>query len=80
MPYFPLGSAFPPMPKVTDQPAVQAVAARLSVSASQVGLAWLLARADNVLLIPGTSAVAHLEENMAIADVRLSADDLAELG
>ncbi len=80
VPYFPLGSAFPGMPKVADQPAVQAVAARLNVSASQVGLAWLLARADNVLLIPGTSAVAHLEENLTIADIRLSADDLAELG
>jgi pyridoxine 4-dehydrogenase len=79
VPYFPLGSAFPHMPKVTDQPTVQKVAARLGVSASQVGLAWLLARADNVLLIPGTSSVAHLEDNMAIADVTLSADDLAEL-
>ena len=79
VPYFPLGSAFPNMPKVTDQPTVQKVATRLEVSASQVGLAWLLARADNVLLIPGTSSVAHLEDNMAIADVTLSADDLAEL-
>jgi pyridoxine 4-dehydrogenase len=79
VPYFPLGSAFPHLPKVTDRPAVQAVAARLGVSASQVGLAWLLARAENVLLIPGTSSVAHLQENLAVGAVSLSADDRAEL-
>jgi aryl-alcohol dehydrogenase-like predicted oxidoreductase len=44
-----------------------------------VGLAWLLAHRDNILLIPGTSSVAHLEENMAVADVALSAEDLAAL-
>jgi pyridoxine 4-dehydrogenase len=79
VPYFPLGSAFPNMPKVVDQPAVQAVAQRLGVAPSQVGLAWLLARADNVLLIPGTSSVAHLEDNVAIGDITLGSDDLAEL-
>jgi aryl-alcohol dehydrogenase-like predicted oxidoreductase len=79
VPYFPLGSAFPGMPKVTDNAAVQAVAARVDASPAQVGLAWLLAHRDNVLLIPGTSSVAHLEENLAVADVKLSADDLAEL-
>lgn len=79
VPYFPLGSAFPHMPKVTDRPAVRAVAARLGATPSQVGLAWLLARADNVLLIPGTSSVAHLEENMGVAGLELSAADRAEL-
>ncbi len=79
VPYFPLGSAFPHMPKVTEQPATRAVAKRLGVRAAQVGLAWLLARATNVLLIPGTSSVAHLEENMAIGDLHLAEDDLAEL-
>jgi aryl-alcohol dehydrogenase-like predicted oxidoreductase len=79
VPYFPLGSAFPHLPKVTDQPAVQAVAQRHGVPAARVGLAWLLARADNVLLIPGTSSVAHLEENMAVAELSLTPDDLAEL-
>ena len=78
-PYFPLGSAFEGMPKVVDVPSVRAVAERTGASPSQVGLAWLLARADNVLLIPGTSSVAHLEENLAVADLELSADDLAEL-
>ncbi len=79
MPYFPLGSAFPHLPKVTDDVAVRAVAARLGVTAAQVGLAWLLGRRANVLLIPGTSSVAHLEENLSVADVVLSVDDVAEL-
>ena len=79
VPYFPLGSAFPGMAKVTDNEAVKAIAARLGVSAAQVGLAWLLAHSENILLIPGTSSVDHLEQNLACADVELTADDLAEL-
>lgn len=79
VPYFPLGSAFPGMPKVTDDPAVRRVAERIGATPAQVGLAWLLARADNVLLIPGTSSLAHLEENLAVADVQLSDTDLQEL-
>ena len=67
------------MPKVVDQRAVQSVARRHGVAPSQVGLAWLLARADNVLLIPGTSTVAHLEDNLATGDITLDSDDLAEL-
>jgi pyridoxine 4-dehydrogenase len=79
VPYFPLGSAFPNMPKVTDNPAVKAVAARLGVAPAQVGLAWLLAHRDNVLPIPGTSSPTHLEDNMTVANVTLSDDDVAEL-
>lgn len=79
VPYFPLGSAFPNAPKVTGQPTVRAVARRRGVSPATVGLAWLLAQAPNVLLIPGTSSVAHLEENVSVADIELSAADLAEL-
>ncbi|MCP2237078.1 oxidoreductase [Prauserella halophila] len=79
VPYFPLGSAFPHLPKVTDNAAVRAVAERVGASPAQVGLAWLLAHRDNVLLIPGTSRMAHLEENMRIADVSLSERDLEEL-
>jgi pyridoxine 4-dehydrogenase len=79
VPYFPLGSAFPRMPKVTDNTAVRVVADRLGASPAQVGLAWLLAHRENVLLIPGTSRLAHLEENMSVADVHLSDDDIAEL-
>ena len=79
VPYFPLGSAFPGMPKVTDNAAVKAVAERLGASPAQIGLAWLLAHRDNVLLIPGTSSVAHLNDNMKVADITLSEDDVAEL-
>jgi pyridoxine 4-dehydrogenase len=79
VPFFPLGSAFPGMPKVTDSEAVQQVAERLGATAAQVGLAWLLAHRENILLIPGTSSRAHLEENMRVAELTLSEDDLAEL-
>ena len=51
----------------------------VGVTPAQVGLAWLLARSPNVLLIPGTSSVAHLEQNVAAADLRLSDDDVARL-
>jgi aryl-alcohol dehydrogenase-like predicted oxidoreductase len=79
VPYFPLGSAFPGMPKVTDNPAVQSVADRLGATPAQVGLAWLLAHRDNILLIPGTSSVAHLEQNLAAGELELSETDLKEL-
>jgi pyridoxine 4-dehydrogenase len=79
VPFFPLGSAFPNVPKVTDDETVRAVARRVGATPAQVGLAWLLAHRDNILLIPGTSRVAHLEENIRVADVELSGDDLTEL-
>jgi aryl-alcohol dehydrogenase-like predicted oxidoreductase len=79
VPYFPLGSAFPNMPKVTDNAAVRAIAERIGASPAQVGLAWLLAHRPNILLIPGTSSVAHLQDNMKVTDVQLSDDDIAEL-
>jgi aryl-alcohol dehydrogenase-like predicted oxidoreductase len=79
VPYFPLGSAFPGMPKVTENAAVRAVAERIGASAAQVGLGWLLAHRENILLIPGTSRLAHLEENLNVLDLHLSDDDLAEL-
>jgi aryl-alcohol dehydrogenase-like predicted oxidoreductase len=56
------------------------VAARHGLSRAQTALAWLLARSPVMLPIPGTSRVAHLEENIAAASVRLSGDDLALLG
>jgi aryl-alcohol dehydrogenase-like predicted oxidoreductase len=67
------------MPKVTDNTTVQAIAVRIGVTAAQVGLAWLLNRSDNILLIPGTSSLAHLEENMNVADIVLSPEDIADL-
>jgi aryl-alcohol dehydrogenase-like predicted oxidoreductase len=62
------------MPKVPDQAKVRTVAIRLGVAPATVGLAWLLAQAPNVLVIPGTSSVAHLEENLAVADIELPDD------
>ncbi len=79
VPYFPLGSAFPGMPKVTENDVVRSIAERIGRSPAQVGLAWLLAHRENVLLIPGTSSVAHLEENLAVGEITLSDDDVAEL-
>ena len=79
VPYFPLGSAFPGMPKVTEDAVVRAQAERLGVTPSQVGLAWLLQHAPNILLICGTSSVAHLEENTAAGDVRLDEEAVAAL-
>jgi pyridoxine 4-dehydrogenase len=79
VPFFPLGSAFPGMPKVTEQQAVREVAERLGVTSAQVGLAWLLAHSPNVLLIPGTSSLPHLEENLAAGHVELDAQALAQL-
>jgi pyridoxine 4-dehydrogenase len=79
VPYFPLGSAFPHLPKVIDDPAVQSIAGRLDATPAQVGLAWLLAHDSSILLIPGTSSLAHLEDNVAVSDITLSATDLAEL-
>ena len=80
VPFFPLGSAFPGKPKVTEEPAVREVAERLGATPAQVGLAWLLGHSANVLLIPGTSSVAHLEENMAAGDLELDSQALARLG
>lgn len=79
VPFFSLGSAFPGMPKVTENAAVLHIAERTGATPAQVGLAWLLAHRDNILLIPGTSSLRHLEENMRVADVTLSEEDLATL-
>ncbi len=80
VPYFPLGSAFSGGPRqLAQDPVISAVAARHAATATQVALAWLLARYERILLIPGTSSVAHLEENIAAADVELDERDLTEL-
>ncbi|WP_458090657.1 aldo/keto reductase [Streptomyces malaysiensis] len=79
VPFFPLGGAFPGLPKVTEEPAVQTAAAALGVTPSQIGLAWLLHHAPNVLLIPGTADAAHLEANMAVSEITLDAATLASL-
>jgi pyridoxine 4-dehydrogenase len=71
VPFFPLGSAFPGARHVNDDPAVQAVAERLGRTPAQVALAWLLQHSENILLIPGTSSVGHLEENLAAGELVL---------
>ena len=79
VPFFPLGSAFPGMPKVTEHPAVVAAATALGATPAQVGLAWLLGHSPHVLLIPGTSSLEHLAENVAAGEVRLDAATVAVL-
>jgi pyridoxine 4-dehydrogenase len=79
VPFFPLGSAFPNRPKVGDDPAVVTIAAGLDATPAQVALAWLLARYDRTLLIPGTADLGHLAENIAAGDLRLPAAAIAVL-
>jgi len=73
-PFFPLGGFSPLQSAVLDR-----VAARLDASAQQVALAWLLQRSPTMALIPGTSSVAHLRENVAAAALALPADAIDEL-
>jgi aryl-alcohol dehydrogenase-like predicted oxidoreductase len=80
VPFFPLGSAFTGGPAaLAADPMVSRVAAKHDATPSQVALAWLLHRDERILLIPGTSSVAHLEENLAAAGVALDAEDLTAL-
>ncbi|NVO14294.1 MAG: aldo/keto reductase family oxidoreductase [Rhodoplanes sp.] len=74
VPFFPLGGFTPLQSSVLD-----AVAERLGATPMQVALAWLLRRAENILLIPGTSSLAHLHENLAAAYLTLPDDAMAEL-
>lgn len=69
VPYFPLGG-FSPL----QSSSLTEIAQRLGVTSMQVALAWLLQRSANILLIPGTSSVAHLHENLAAAQLELSAE------
>jgi aryl-alcohol dehydrogenase-like predicted oxidoreductase len=73
-PFFPLGGFTPLQSSVLSD-----VARRFGATPMQVALAWLLARAPNILLIPGTSSLAHLRENLAVADLALSNDARAAL-
>ena len=74
VPFFPIGG-FSPLQSST----LSAVAARLDATPMQVALAWLLGRSPNILLIPGTSSVAHLRENLAVAELNLPDNELKEL-
>jgi pyridoxine 4-dehydrogenase len=80
VPFFPLGSAFTGGPtKLAEDAAIAQVSAKHGATPSQVALAWLLHRDERILLIPGTSSVAHLEENLAAADVELDTADMTAL-
>jgi pyridoxine 4-dehydrogenase len=74
VPFFPIGG-FSPLQSDT----LNSVAARLNATPMAVALAWLLHRSPNILLIPGTSSVAHLRENLSAASLALSKSDLSEL-
>ena len=74
VPFFPLGG-FTPLQSST----LSDVAQRLGATPMQVALAWLLRRSPNILLIPGTSSVAHLRENLAAAECALPDDSINEL-
>jgi pyridoxine 4-dehydrogenase len=74
VPYFPLGGFSPLQSAALDR-----AAASLEVTPMQIALAWLLQRAPNILLIPGTSSVSHLRENLAAARLELPPETIAEL-
>ena len=74
VPFFPLGGFSPLQSGELDS-----VASRIGATPMQVALAWLLQRSPNMLLIPGTSSVQHLQENLSVADLELPADAIEEL-
>jgi pyridoxine 4-dehydrogenase len=74
VPFFPIGGFSPLQSSVLSE-----VAASLNVTPLQVALAWLLRRSPNILLIPGTSSVAHLHENIAAAEINLQAEAMTKL-
>ena len=74
VPFFPLGGLTP-----LQSTALSEIASALGATPMQVALAWLLQRAPNILLIPGTSSVEHLRENLAAVDLTLSRDSIATL-
>jgi pyridoxine 4-dehydrogenase len=79
VPFFPLGSSFGPANPVLSNEHLRSTANRLGHPPAQIALAWLLGLAPNVLLIPGTSSLRHLEENLAAADIKLDEHTQADL-
>ncbi|OBF89822.1 oxidoreductase [Mycobacterium sp. 852002-51152_SCH6134967] len=79
VPFFPLGSGFVADNPVLGHPAVKREAEKLGHTPAQIVLAWTLNVAPNVLLIPGTSSVAHLEENTAVAGIELDDETKRDL-
>jgi aryl-alcohol dehydrogenase-like predicted oxidoreductase len=74
IPWFPIGGGL-----VQDMSVLEQVAARHQVSARQLALSWLLHHAPNIVPIPGTGSIAHLEDNLQAAEVQLTAQDMQEL-
>jgi aryl-alcohol dehydrogenase-like predicted oxidoreductase len=74
LPWFPLGGKGAP-----KHAALARIAAQKKATVTQIALAWLLARSPNVLPIPGTSSIAHFDENLAAAAIELTSEDLAAL-
>jgi pyridoxine 4-dehydrogenase len=80
VPFGPLGSAYMRGPaRLAADATIGLLAEKREATPTQIALAWLLARYDRMLLIPGTSSIAHLEENMAAIEIGLDDDDLAAL-
>jgi aryl-alcohol dehydrogenase-like predicted oxidoreductase len=80
IPFFPLGSAFQGGPaELAENEVLQRIGAAHDATPAQVALAWLLEQGDHVLLIPGTGSLAHLEENVAAAELGLTDEELGEL-
>ena len=80
VPFFPIGSAFTGGPRsLAEDPTISSVAAKHTATPAQIALAWLLHTEQHVLLIPGTSSLVHLEQNMAAAGIALDDEDLAAL-
>ena len=79
VPFYPLGGTFPNWPKVTEQPKVVELAKQVGITPSQLGLAWLLRHRPNILLIPGTGDLSHLEENLASGSALLEEDVMSQL-
>jgi aryl-alcohol dehydrogenase-like predicted oxidoreductase len=80
VPFFPIGSPFTGGPRqLAESPTISSVATKHDATPIQIALAWLLHTDEHILVIPGTSSVAHLEQNMAAAGIALDAEDLVAL-
>jgi pyridoxine 4-dehydrogenase len=79
VPFFPLGSGFGQANAVLNNERLLSTARRLGRAPAQIALAWLLGLAPNILLIPGTSSIRHLEQNLGVADVQLDEHTHAQL-
>jgi aryl-alcohol dehydrogenase-like predicted oxidoreductase len=79
VPFFPLGGGLPGSAKVTANSVVQKIAQEMEISPVQVGLAWLLQHSKNTLIIPGTTSIAHLEQNVAVGNINFSEQTMRRL-